>query len=536
VKGTARTLAHTSIVIISVIVLVASVGNLALAAPAPFGAFAQRFSIAPANADAPHVSQMAWGPDGRLYCAQAESEIFSFAYNRRTGLLFDKRGTGVSGMGVAFASHVVPGTSTAADYMYVSHRVNGYEAVLSRYTDSNHNFAWGEGASGEVNVDLVRGVPLGDHSMNHIQIAGNQTLYVGIGVRTINGRNGSNTAGTFHDTPEGPVDGGIFAGQDGFTYGETSYNGSISRIANLTLVPNVTSAAQLRDGPNGTSGNLLAGRDAFLPGAPHATIPYTSTAPDKLVVQSAGTRNPFGLALDRNGQLWFANNYGRADTNGDGTSNPHPLDQLDSDLSNDVHDQLFKAQSGGDYRYDNFNFRGNPAFPHSPVVSQTFDNLDSTRPGYGQLQDPAGPNGLGPSSSSDGLDFVPMNLSGIFPGGGTKDYAVVARWNDVVAEAPPGTDVLHFADVAFVDPVTGIVHRALDGFINPIDVLSDRAGGFFVADFGNATIYHVSPRVLHAPLDEIHPFPTAVPEPVLGTMAIVIVMIGRRPQHDRRGP
>jgi hypothetical protein len=429
-------------------------------------------------------------------------------------------------MGVAFASHVVPGSSTPTDFMYVSHRLNGFDGTLSRYTDSNHNFAWGESTAREVNVDLVRGVPLGDHSMNHIQIANNQTLYVGVGARTINGRNGSNTAGNFHDTPEGPVPGGIFNGQDGFTYGETSYNGSICQIANLTLVPSVTSAAQLRDGPNGTSGNLLAGRDDFLPAAPHATIPYTSSAPDKLIVHSAGTRNPFGLALDHNQQPWFTANYGRADTNGDGTSNPHPLDLLDSDLSDDVHDQFFKATSGGDYRYDNFNFRGNPAFPHSPVVSTTFDNLDSNRPGYGVLQDPAGPNGLGPSSSADGFDFVNMNLSGIFAGGGSHEYGVVARWNNEVDEEPPGTDVLHFADVAFVDPLTGTVHRAIDGFINPIDVLSDRSGGFFVADFGNATIYHVNPILQRGTIDPIggHDVLNSVPEPTIVMMIALAPM------------
>src|SRR5689334_6077110 len=159
---------------IAVPVLGTIVGGTAVAAPMVDNAFARRLAIGTSTADAPHVTQMAWGPDGRLYCSQAESEIFSFAYNPRTGQLSDKRGTGVSGMGLAFASHIVPGSTTPSNFMYVSHRVNGYEAVLSRYTDSNHNFAWGESGGGEVNVDIVRGVPLGDHSMNHIQIANNQ--------------------------------------------------------------------------------------------------------------------------------------------------------------------------------------------------------------------------------------------------------------------------------------------------------------------------------------------------------------------------
>ena len=98
---------------------------------------------------------------------------------------------------------------------------------------------------------------------------------------------------------------------------------------------------------------------------------------------------------------------------------------------------------------------------------------------------------------------------------------MAARWNDVVPETSPGTDVLHFADVAVVDPATGIVHRALKGFINPIDVLSDRTGGFFVADFGNATIYHVNPLMRPGPRDPIELRSIAAPEPAI--LSIIII-------------
>ena len=520
---------------------VAAIGSLAVecelfAAPVPAPGYAGRLQIAPAvpvgSLQVP--SQMAWGPDGRLYVARAESEIVSYGWNPLTKSLSDRRGTGVAGMGVAFATHAVPGSATPRSYMYVSHRVSGFDGTLSRYADTNGNFAWGELAAGETNVDIVRGVPLGDHSMNHVQIAGN-TLYVGIGARTINGRSGSNTAGNFHDEPAGPVSGGgIFGGGKGFTYGETSYNGAIGWIQNLALVANTTSAAQLRDGPNGTSGNLLAGRDTFLPGAPHATKPLTSTAPDKLVVHSAGTRNPFGLAIDRTGAPWFTNNHGRADTKGDGTSEPHFNDRLDSDLANDVGDQFFKARLDGDYRYDNTNFRGHPDFPTQTVVSNTFDNLDSDRPGYNTLHDPANPNGLGPSSSANGFDFMTMDLRGILSGG-RREYAVISRWSDFVAEESPGTDVLEFRDVVIVDPSTGAVSRALSGFTNPIDVLSDRAGGFLVADYGMGpgSIYHVTVRGLGPTRDAIGP--TFVPEPtsVAGAFAALAMLARSRGRSQR---
>src|SRR3954471_18106518 len=73
----------------------------------PFAGRASVIAATPAGA-APTASQMAWGPDGRLYVARAEQEIFSYAYNPATGQLTDARGTGVSGMGVAFARHAVP--------------------------------------------------------------------------------------------------------------------------------------------------------------------------------------------------------------------------------------------------------------------------------------------------------------------------------------------------------------------------------------------------------------------------------------------
>src|SRR5262245_15913354 len=86
-------------------------GHLSFAAPAPSGSFVGRLQIGPATPvnDIGFASQMAWGPDGRLYVARAEMEIFSYACNPNTFQLTDRRGTGVSGMGVAFATHTVPG-------------------------------------------------------------------------------------------------------------------------------------------------------------------------------------------------------------------------------------------------------------------------------------------------------------------------------------------------------------------------------------------------------------------------------------------
>src|SRR6185369_16626700 len=100
--------------------------------------------------------------------------------------------------------------------------------------------------------------------------------------------------------------------------------------------------------------------------------PYTSTAANKLIVHSSGARNPFGLALDGNGDLWFTNNFSTTQANGrfDGTIDPatHVLKGFDlgdldlpdrsaPDLKNNVHDQLFKAVPRGDYGNNNINWR-----------------------------------------------------------------------------------------------------------------------------------------------------------------------------------
>ena len=465
---------------------------VASAAPTVSAPFASRFQVSTASlpGDATMPTQMAWGPDNRLYVTRYNGETSSYAFNPLTGALTDKRGSGVNlAFGVAFANHATPG-EPARNYMYVCRNQN-YQGSIARLSDDNGNGLWGE--AGETNIDIVRGVPYGDHTLDQIQIRGSQ-LFIGLGARTNNGRTGENTGQNFHDTPEGPVFGGFGQGKNSFTYGETSYNGSIGTIKDLTLVANVTSAAQLRDGPNGTSGNLLAGRDAFLPTSPHAHLPYTSTANDKLVVHSAGTRNPYGLALRANGDLWFTNNYGRADSDGDGTSTPHLHDLLDSDLSNDVHDQFFRATPGGDYRYDNENFRGNPNFPGTTVVSTTFDNLDASHPNFGQLHDPANPVGLGPSSSSNGFDFGTMDLTGLLATD-AREYALISRWSGLTAEEPPGTDSMTFADFVVVDPATGAARRIAEGFANPIDVINDRNGGYLLADWGNGTIYRITPRV-----------------------------------------
>jgi len=482
------------------LLLLAALATPALAAPVVAPGFSPMFNLSQASDTnaASTVAQIAFGPDNRLYVARAFQPMLSFALDS-SGQLFDPQPTSVGpALGVAFATHTTPDDPTPRPYMYVSRQATSFEASLSRYSNPNSDTTWGGG--GEVNVDLVRGVPTGDHAMNQIAVRGNQ-LFVGIGIRTSNGQAGLDTAGVYRDEPAGPVSGGGFFNFQGtgFSYGETSYGGTISTIGNLASVPSATSAAQLRDGPNGTTGNLLAGRDALLftnpttdQPNPLALIPLTSTAEDKLTVHSAGTRNGFGIAAGPDGEIYFTNNFGRASaTSGTGGYTSHFRDRTDADLANDIHDQLFRAIEGANYGYD---IAGLPASTSSsqPALSITPDALYSSRPGFNTLHNSAAPVGLGPSSSSNGLEVFTADLSLASAAGvpaGERLWALVTRWNSGVSESSPGTDAIPYADLVLVDIATGATWRIAFGFTNPIDVAYDGRLGFYIADFGDGTIY-----------------------------------------------
>lgn len=409
-----------------------------------------------ATAGAP--TQMAWGPQGRLYVMCHDGGIVSYRYNFLTGKLSAPIEAVPSARGIGLGFH-------GTDLYYST-----LAGSLVKATDDDGDGVYGEVAQGEASVEIVRGIPVGDHTIDQIQIAGD-TLYVGIGRRTINGRTGPLSGGQTDDFGGS----GFFSGGQGATWGDSAYNGTIAWIRDLNQVVDLPDSANAFNTVPSTLSQALIQQDAG---------PITRSDAGKLTVHSAGTRNPFGLCLDGDGRLFFTNNYNRATTLGDGTNVvDHPRDVVGPDLGTSVHDQLFAAAEGADYGYADDVWRGrSPMLPvgasgGNRVRSITFDNL--ANPGPYPIHDPARPDGLGPSSSANGCAFfaslrLPPDLQG---------NVFIARYNATVTEQGPSPRTIRYADLVAADVGTGEVKRVATGFRNPIAVLWDGGNRLLVADF-----------------------------------------------------
>lgn len=401
------------------------------------------------------ITQMAWGPDGRLYTASNSGGVDSWAYDPATGVVAGKRdAASINGCGIAFHR----------DAMYVQSPgpYNGPLGILdngriTRLRDQDGDGIWGE--AGETNVVIVDKLPNGEHTCEQLIVRGN-TLFVAFGTSTGFGR----------DTAETTKDDG----------GETSYGGTICWIQDLDQVPDTVNAAGL-----GSSGKQFQ----------TVGTPFTTTAAGKLVVHSSGTRNPFALGLDGDGELWFSNNQERV--------------RPDAEFGDDVHDQFFRAFPKADYGYANDNWRTNPTatgagyfLAANRARSHTFDNTPAfaAHPAYGSLHDPDAPVGLGPHSSADGFAFVTSNR---FPLAYHK-RAFITRWNSADnREDAPGGDNLRYGDLVSIDHATGATDLIADGFRNPLAAIEDPLGNLLVADWGAGRLYRLTPV---QPVAAAHPF------------------------------
>jgi glucose/arabinose dehydrogenase len=437
----------------------------ARAAPQIAPAYQGQFTIKAAGSVGGLPTQMAFGPDGRLYVMTVDEGPLAYAYDILTGTLSAPiaAAPAIHGIGIAFHG----------GHMYLS----AMDGSLHKLSDDNGNGVWGE--PGELDVAIVTGIPQGDHDTDQLQVIGN-SLYVGIGLRTINGHSGAWTGQSIDDYGgKGFGYGGI-----GRTWGDSAYGGTIAWIRDLRAVVDAPASA------NAWNTTPPTPTQDFIQ---HDTGPFTLQGAGRLLVHSAGTRNPFGLCVAPSHELYFTNNFNRTVTLGNGEAGFGLRgDKPDANFSRDVQDQFFKASPGADYGYTNVNWRGvNPmltpgADGYHRVNSLTFDNLFNKGPYV--LHDPASPDGLGPSSSADGCAFW---SAGALPAA-LRGNAFIARFTATITESPGGMGrSLSYADLVAVEVKTGTVRRVASGFVHPLAVVLDPVGRLLVADFGTKQLHAI---------------------------------------------
>lgn len=426
------------------------------------------------------ATQMAWGPGPDpgttyLYVASNTHGVRRLEYDPVSGALSSLVDLlAVDGNGVAF--HV---DALGRDEMYLT---NDYESAndadarlarLYRYVDVDADGVFGSG--GDASAAIVHGVPRDGHTLNQLQTRGD-ALYAGCGVRTENGALDS------------------FVGD---TFGESAYGGTILVIDDLDQVATSANAAGFAAyGSDPTSSQYEDVIDGTTAGAEQ---PFTSTSAGKLRVHSSGTRNPFGIAFDGAGDLYFTVNFHRVNNSvydrsitGAGAE----PDDFDGPANDDVHDQMFRAVAFADYGYRNGNWQGDVAAQAAgffagvgdpTLIAPTlgFDNLDQDGPGgpdfdsldpaFDVLHDPANPIGLGPHAALTGLAFNGTS----FASPRYHGRAFVARFNGLFGIL----DGLDYRDVVLVDVQSGEMERVVSGFNGPTDVLADANGNLLVADY-----------------------------------------------------
>jgi len=368
--------------------------------------------------DSARITQLAFNPnnDAYLYALQREGRIQRYDYDPLTGMLSN---------GLIVAEDLAPQTNGIAfhdDDLYVSMDWGGSVTVrpgdgrISRLSDPD--------ASGvfQTRHDFVHSIPKGNHDVNQLQIVGD-TLYVGIGA----------------------------VGRRGDPDQENIYTMTVARIVDLTRVDFSGPIGADFKGPV----NHLADETEWLD---------TAAADGLLRYYASGFRNPFGLAIDRDGDVWLSSN-GNSDA---GFMSP---------------DYLYKkVPPGGQGLFPPASFGfGQPHIVGTPIQPLT---------------------DLGQNPAPTGLDFVaegPEQGKVILAQSGASDQV----------QYPVGKDVL------VVDPNSGAFQILIDDLDVPSDVVQDPFGRLLVADFGDGSIWLLTPPQASAPAGRV-PDGATVPGAPLG--------------------
>ncbi len=304
-----------------------------------------------------NITQMTFGPDGKLYVATLSNGIKRYDYDPLGNVSNEvtiwsrpdepSEGRRNGSLGIAFHDDPTLGhvmyISPAVPFTFAPEPIDWPQDII-RLTDDDQDGSWGE--AGEVNQTIVSNLGVTDlHQVNQMQIR-DDTLYVGIGSRTRTGGDISELSG-----PPSPSD------------GEYSYTGSVNWIRDLTQLSSDTTTTN------------LARFDITNPESD--TRPFTSTDQGKLTVYSTGFRNNYGLAFDDEGQLWVSMNQ-----------NENPL----------APDEIHRSDFQDDHQ-----------FPKGNEISGDWKtNADAINAGFFQsFEAPVAT--LGNHASANGLDFSDVN-------------------------------------------------------------------------------------------------------------------------------
>jgi len=252
----------------------------------------------------------------------------------------------------------------------------------------------------QVRHDFVHSIDKGAHDVNQLQILGD-ALFVGIGA----------------------------AGRKGIPAEETIYTMSIGRIGDLKQV--VTEPGEIGPDFKGPT-NYLAATDEWL---------EVTTRDAKLRLFASGFRNPYGIRLDPEGELWVSENG-------------------NNDAGFISHDWLYKKVQAGD--------RGG-----FPPESFGFSNLVT-----GRLITPFVDFGVSPSPT--GFDFI---QSGRDAGKVLMVEAGASRTNWL------GRDLL------LIDGTTAEVQQIYRFATNSImtDIVADPFGRFLISDYTLGKVWLLTP-------------------------------------------
>jgi glucose/arabinose dehydrogenase len=355
------------------------------------------------NVPASGIAQMAFNPNdnAHLYVARSAASVTRYDYDPVTGSLSAAvdvaTGLGEHALGVGFYK----------DDLYVAFDNGGSitqrpgDGRITRLSDPDQDGVY------RVRHDFVHSINKGNHDVNQVQIVGD-TLYVGIGA----------------------------VGRTGNPREENIYTMTIARIVDLGQIDFSGPIDADFKGPI----NYLADETEWL---------NTAGTDGQLRYYASGFRNPFGIAIDPDGDLWVSCNG-------------------NSDAGFLSHDFLYKkVPLGGQgvFPLESFGF-GPPHITGTPITPF----LD-----------------LGQSPSPTGFDFIPT--------GPDQGKILLAEVGSSTVTPPVGRDVL------LIDPNTGQWEQLITFPMTsgPTDVVRDPFGRMLIADHEEGDVWLLTPPAVTQP-------------------------------------